>query len=98
MTEGVSDSPFKGKSLQECQSVLQDIGARLMDPAFDEIYFVVMDAQTLEDGATVLLVTAEDGQELKTMRVEFEVANAALLALSVGFGQWPQDLIVRESG
>ncbi len=89
--EDVVASPFKGKNASECHDILHDI-RRETGSEFDYEYFVVMDEQSAKD-VTVLLVGADD-EEVSTMRVEFEIAKATLLARFAGVGSWPDDLIV----
>jgi hypothetical protein len=89
VSEGVSDSPFKGKTPLECHHLLLEM-MNSTSPKLECFYFVVMDEQTIKD-ETVLLVGMVEGQ-IHMMREQFEIANSKLNALSAGFGAWPYEL------
>ena len=91
-----SDSPFKGKSPEECHQLLR----RLRRDGSDVDYcsFVIMDERSLAD-ETVLLVIAPgegDEEELKSVRAAFEIAHERLSVWFVAEVDMDDDRAVAE--
>lgn len=78
------DSPFKGKSPEECYQLLRQL--RLGTSDIDHALFVIMDERSLTDD-TVFLVDARDvdqGGEVRSIRASFEIVDGRLLGYMDG--------------
>ena len=90
------DSPFKGKSPEECYQLLRQLRCNGSD--VDYCSFVVMDERSLTDD-TVLLVNApvegEEG-EVQSVRVAFQIAHWRLSGYSMAMMDMGEDRVVAE--
>jgi hypothetical protein len=90
------DSPFIGKTPQECHQLLMKL-RKDTESEIDTNMFVIMDERSTKDD-TVLLVTVErdDGGEnevlaMPTLRATFQVTNTTLALYAVGFSTVEED-------
>lgn len=78
-----SDSPFKGKTTQECYRLLMQL--REDEADIDYGLFVIMDERSTQDD-TVLIVgePPDDESEPRSLRATFEVVQTALHCYRAG--------------
>ena len=75
--QSISNTPFAGKSAEECSAMLHDLVRRTNSNINFET-FAIIDQRSLDDG-TVLLVT--DSKELRAVQA---LASVTLSALAIG--------------
>lgn len=90
------DSPFKGKSPEECYQLLRQLRCNGSD--VDYCSFVVMDERSLTDDTVHLVNAPGEGEEgeVQSVRVVFEIAHWRLSGYSMAMMYMAEGRVVVE--
>ena len=88
MRQGSSaDSPFVGKSPQECQTLLEELQGNSPQLDIDTRFFAILDTRSDD---SVLLVD-DDNEDFGTVRVAFDLAMELLMCYVSGHRSVKED-------
>jgi len=90
--QNISSSPlgFRGKSPQECFSLLKQLRAKTGSTVHPPT-FAILDEQSLQDD-TVILVDMDDDEQAVSARCEFKIACAKLNGYFIGDSGIEEDI------
>lgn len=91
VVEGISNSPFKGKSQTECYHILKTM-CEEKGSDLNYGYFLIIDERSLEDKTVLICCSWPEDQDesFLTVRVRFVRANTITMCLSIGHTGWDE--------